>query len=247
MTYLSDSEGFVAFGFKQHWLAIPDSDPSAVATALGLRKIRPATWAEGIARLDGAEPNIDQTVFVAPPIERWTLAIAGTRGIPQAEDPNWIPFLEHLSASQGHVQYLGTHRIVGYVAWARAENGRLVRAFAYSGESGRTLVNLGQPTLEESELGIDFLDERTASDNEIKAHKERTTELERAIHQYTLQREPETLNELERSIVDRLINKYNMSLPSEDSVMLVAGLWSIDPSQLEHLGEVAELGLLGSR
>jgi hypothetical protein len=243
MTHSSNPEGFVPFGYKQHWLAVRDKDSSAVAGALGLQEVCAVAFAEGIARLDGTGPDVDRTVFVTPAIGRWTLAVGGTRVIPQARNQDWIPFLERLSVSLGHVQYFGTHRVVGYVAWARSENGRLVRAYAYSGESGETLVNLGQPTPEEKELGIDFLDERSASEDEIKAHEGRVSDLERAIHQYMHDRDPETLNEQEKNIVERFIRKYDVTVPDETSVILVAGLWSIDPTRLE--GGVAGLGLLG--
>jgi hypothetical protein len=222
-------------------------EPSTVADALGLRGVRSARFSEGITLLDSSGPEVDRAVFVTPAIAGWTLAVGGVRAMPHAGHPDWVPFLDRLSSSLGHVQYFGTHRVVGYVAWARSENGRLIRAYAYSGESGETLVNLGRPTPEEEELGIDFLDERSATEEEIGAHERRRTELERAIDRYTLDRDPESLSESEMRIAQGLINKYDMTVPNETSVTLVAGRWSIDPTQLGERGGAAARGLLGWR
>jgi hypothetical protein len=249
MTHLLNPEGFVPFGYKQHWLAVRGKDPSAVADALCLYDVRAVTFSEGIARLDGRGPDVARSVFVTPTIAHWTLVVAGTHGIPAAWNPSWIPFLDRLSARLGHVQYFGTHRVVGYVAWARSENGNLVRAYAYSGESDKTLANLGEPTPEEKVLGIDFLDERSASEDEFEAHERRVNDLRRAIDQFMLDRDPDSLRDLDaisesdKLILDCLISRYDMTVPNESSVMLVAGRWSIDPTRLE--GGVAGLGLLG--
>ena len=234
------------FGYKQHWLAVQDKEPQAIAGVFSFRYVRAASWTEGMACFDRTGPDVDQTVFITPAIGRWTLAVAGARAIPQARNSDWIPFLEQLSAQLGHVQYFGTHRVVGYVAWAKASQGRLIRAFAYLGESNETLVNLGEPTPEEKEIGIDFLDERTASKEEFDAHEERIRRLEAAIHTFTRDRDPETLTESETNMFDSLIRRYNMTIPDEDSVMLVADRWSLDPMKLDEIPVSHQFGILGS-
>ncbi|MBV9122024.1 MAG: hypothetical protein JO112_01530 [Planctomycetes bacterium] len=49
------------FGLRVAWLALDTRDTEAAATALGLREVQPATWAEGIAAA------YRSSVYVTPP------------------------------------------------------------------------------------------------------------------------------------------------------------------------------------
>jgi hypothetical protein len=138
----------VSFGYKTAWLAIDTEDTPAVVEALGLHHVRRATWAEGLYR----------ATFVAPPVLGWTL-VEGVR--PEAGDPRLLPFLEGLSKRFGEVQYFGTHRVVDYHAWAKAVDGRVVRAYGWLGERGEVLLDVGPKTTEEEELGFRFVDRTT--------------------------------------------------------------------------------------
>src|SRR4051794_21763265 len=126
----------VAFGYKQCWFAIRDGQPPDVAAALGLQGIRPSPWKEGIERAYDSGYNPRRRLwrewvemFVSPPVQGWTLAVGGIGAIPSAGMSEWIPFLRDFSTRLGHVQYFGTHRVSSYVAWAKAEHGRIVRAY----------------------------------------------------------------------------------------------------------------------
>jgi hypothetical protein len=140
----------VSFGYKTAWLAIDTEDTPAVVEALGLRNLRLATWGEGLYR----------ATFVSPPVLGWTL-VEGVR--PEAGDPRLLPFLEGLSERFGEVQYFGTHRVVDYHAWAKAVDGRVVRAYGWLGERGELLLDVGPKTLEEEELGFRFIDRTTVA------------------------------------------------------------------------------------
>ncbi len=232
-------------GYKQQWLSIRDRAPVDVANALGVKEVRPAACDEGLACVNGRSRDDGRFVYVTPALGRWTLAVGGLSGIPQAGNPSWVPFLENLSAKLGHVQYFGTHRVTGYVAWAKSEGGRLVRAYAYSGESDETLVNLGSPTPEEIELGMDFLDERIATEDEAEAHANRVNKLQDQINSYILKNDRNTINIYEHMIIENFLNSYDMKIPNESSVMLIAGQWSFDPTRREDIGAIKECGLLG--
>jgi hypothetical protein len=91
-------------------------------------------------------------VFITPEVAGWVFAVAAT--FPDAGSPEFLPWLEGLSRRLGEVQYFGTHRMVEYHAWARAEQGRIVRAYGWSGERGETLVDVGPRSPEEIELGL---------------------------------------------------------------------------------------------
>ena len=123
---------------------------------LGLRGVRAATWAEGIAAA------YDASVFVTPPLASWTLA-AGTALFPLDRVEAFVkPLLERLSRSFGEAQYFGTHQVVELHLWARARHGRLVRGYGWPGKRGLTLWDEGAPTREERALSFSWLDRQSA-------------------------------------------------------------------------------------
>jgi hypothetical protein len=243
----------VAFGYKQQWVAVRARQAQEVAIVLGLKDVRPSTWQEGIERSYERSPSLEWLeVFVSPPISGWTLAVGGLTALPHADRPDWLPWLGDLSERLDHVHYFGTLRIVDYVAWAMAERGQVVRAYGYV--DGRTLVDVGGQTPEEAALGFDLLDERRATPAEVEEHRGKVeaewarmdairTEIE------SLRAEAETRGEeLDETIFDdaRFDSRTALLVPREDSVMLLAGRWSIDPTRLEEFAAEPGLGLLGS-
>lgn len=131
----------------QSWLALRNSDRSKVAEAMSTRNL---------------------TMNVLEPERDWTLA---TGKLPEAPDPALMALLTELSREFGEALYFATYRIVEYHAWARAREGRVVRAFAYLGESGEVLLNQGRPTAAEIEAGLepDAVDEWTPDDDTVFA------------------------------------------------------------------------------
>jgi hypothetical protein len=144
------------FGNKTSWLAIDTEDTKGVVKALRLRQAEQTCWSKGLHK----------GTFVAPPILGWTLVV-GVR--PEAGEPQFVPFLEELSRRFGEVQYFATHRVVDYHAWAKAVGGRVVRSYAWLGERGEVLQNVGHKTSEEEELGFRFIDGTTAEGDEEDA------------------------------------------------------------------------------
>lgn len=197
-----------SFGYKCQWLAIRTEETAAVADSIFLRNVRPCNWAEGIA---GA---YERKVFVSPPVSGWTFVVGNILpGVGNPDGPDWLPdrctpLIAHLSRRFEEVQYFGTHRIVGYHAWAKAERGRIVRVYAYLGEQGVTLWNRGEQTPEEHALGFNFL---------------------------------ESADETE----DIPFEDLGGTLPDEESVMQIAGKWSIDPQSLDGLDIETGLGIIG--
>ena len=147
-----------AFGYKCFWLAIHNENAGTIMDALKLKNRQPANWASGIRQAYGLKK-----VFVTPPVQGWTL-VAGL-ALPDAGDARHpdrcTPLLRDLSRQLGQVQYFGTHRVVEYHAWAKAENGAITRAYAYVGEEGVTLWNIGPKTPEEKALGFAFDDSKS--------------------------------------------------------------------------------------
>ena len=60
-----------------------------------------------------------------------------------------------LSRKLGHVQFFSANRVINHHAWVRAENGRVVRAYAWA---GRTLWLQGERTAAERDLALECRD-----------------------------------------------------------------------------------------
>ena len=150
-----------SFGYKMSWLAIKASDAEEVLKSLNLQNVQPANWHTGfVAAYNGH-------VFVSPPVNGWVFVVS-----PKLPEPDWSngagawnSLLVGLSGKFGEAQYFGTHRVVGYHAWARFINGKEARAFAFLGERLETLADRGEKTAGELELGYDYL----AADSDIKS------------------------------------------------------------------------------
>jgi hypothetical protein len=192
-----------SFGFKNSWLAIRTDEPEAVLAALSIGRFRAANWRTGVAAA------YQTGVFVSPPVEGWVLVVS--REIPglgsDSDTTRWGRALTPLANRFQEVQYFTTHRIVDYHAWAQFEQGELIRAFAWLGESGETLEDFGNPTDEEIELGFAAFDSLAAEVEDGESEDRRA--------------------------------------PTEADVMVLAGLWSVDPSELhtrteEGLGRYSE-------
>ena len=151
------------FGYKNAWVAFRMDDPARVVEVLALRDLRPADWAAGIAAAH--EYPIGCSVFVTPPIDGWVCCV----GYPlfaavDARPPTFAVQAAGWAAQLGcEVQYFSTHRVVESHAWARARPDGLVRAYAYVGESGEKVLDEGDATLEERELGFAFFDPTCAA------------------------------------------------------------------------------------
>lgn len=148
----------ISFGYKSTWIAARTSDSQALADSLGLKECTKCSWADGIAN---AYSRLG--VFVTPQVNEWTIAVGN---LPEAGQERFLPYLMEISARFGQVFYFGTHRVVDYQAWAIAEQGQVRRAFGWLGESGEFLLNEGDRTPQEIELGTGVEDFENAPDEE---------------------------------------------------------------------------------
>lgn len=131
-----------SFGPKTGWIAIRAASADAVVEALDLRDVRPASWDDGI------EAAYSEGVFVGPPVNGWVFA-AGVGLLTKRVDP------AALSGQLGaQVQLFRTHRVTEGHEWSLAENGTVIRAVRYLGETGE-FHQLGEPTSIERSLGLD--------------------------------------------------------------------------------------------
>lgn len=244
----------VPFGDNHTWLAVLEIPPADVAAALSLNDVRPASWEEGIDRTSQSRraptPLVRREsaeIFVTPPVRGWTFAVGGDGALPVIESAEGLNWMQQLSKRLGHVQRFRTG---SYSAWAKAEQGEIVRAFAWSSE---ILLNLGDQTPGEVALGFEFLDENKATPLEIAQHRAKVkAEWERveALLDELESRRFATENRgvgFEGAIRDEPRLEWRLPLlqPGDDSVMMLAGRWSLDPSKLEEIETEPGLGLLG--
>ncbi len=106
--------------------------------------------------------------------------------------------------------------------------------------------------LEEIERGLDFLDEN-ATPSEVAEHEARV-EADR-VRMDALREEIEAMvaaagargERFDESVLDdeRFASRFDRLVPNEDSVMLLASRWSIDPTRLEASEVGPGLGLIG--
>lgn len=125
------------------WLAIRSRSIEAVQSALGLGNPQPCTWIEGLSG--------ERHLFIAPPVRGWIIVVGSNLPDPAEDVDACFRFLTGLSRKLGHVQFFSASRVLGQHAWARLENGRVVRAYAWA---DRTLWDQGVKTPAELELGI---------------------------------------------------------------------------------------------
>ncbi|MBL6764983.1 MAG: hypothetical protein ISQ14_08500 [Verrucomicrobiae bacterium] len=137
----------------QRWIAVQGVSPEAVVNALKIQNLSECGWAEGLA---GAGQN---RVFISPKIVNWTLIIGD--GLPDSADDvdAAFRFLTRLSTDLGHVQYFSASRALGHHSWVKLYQGKIVRAFAWAGQ---TLWNQGPLSTAELKLGAichDYLED----------------------------------------------------------------------------------------
>ncbi|WRZ89725.1 hypothetical protein OHB54_12035 [Streptomyces sp. NBC_01007] len=139
----------MGIGYKTAWLSVPGRDNGQVADALGLLARVAMDWETGTLAA------YRRGVFVASPVDGWTLAHGGIHLTAGHEDsgPALLSWLESLGLRLGDFQYFRTDRIGEYHSWARVEAGRVVRAYCYDNWSDPVL-RIGEPTEIERELGV---------------------------------------------------------------------------------------------
>jgi hypothetical protein len=148
-----------AFGYKMAWLAIRSRDTASVVEALGLEDPTSCNWRSGIGTVYDARLGNDR-VFVSPPVNGWTFVVGLALPYPvgRTYKDTCLPLLQRLGHRFVEVQYFFAFPPIDHFAWARLIEGRVVRAFAMTGEG--QVWNRGRLTKEERALGLKLFDFR---------------------------------------------------------------------------------------
>lgn len=228
------------FGFKVSWLALKTSDPAAVLDALELREATPTNWESGLAAMYASKRN-EAWLFISPPVGGWVLAVSNSLPYPTVETHHDIgrkfdALFARLMKRFDDVQFFGSHRMVDFVAWARALNGKPVRSFAYAGGAGGVLANFGEQTPEEAKLGLANLTGLSPSEAE--------DELSRIAEEQHAEQDALVTGGLSRrEAIRRVRQSRGKSFPNETDVVELAELWSVDPTSPPEQDHPLSLGL----
>jgi len=125
------------------WLAVRAAEPKAVQTALGLSRSTPCSWSEGMTG--------EREFFIGPPINGWIIVTGSGLPNPSCNVDDCFRFLTALSRKLGQLQFFEADRVLHHHAWAHLQNGAVIRAYAWAGE---TVWNQGLKTPAETELSM---------------------------------------------------------------------------------------------
>lgn len=232
-----------SFGYKVSWFAVKASDTASVLDALEFGKSTPANWASGLAGASpyGASQRSDPWVFASPPVSGWVLVVGFWLPYPVAPTQphqhigrKFDVLFSRLMTRFDDVQFFGSYRVVGFVAWARAVKGTPMRIFAYA--DGEVFANLGEQTPEEARLkfaNLTGLSPADARDKIFKIAEEQETQESALVARGLSPREASA----------RVWQNGREAIPGETDVVELAALWSIDPTQLSNQDRPLGLGL----
>ena len=96
-----------------------------------------------------------EKLFIAPPVRGWVLVTGSGLPDPSQDVDACFRFVLQVSRKLGQAQFFSASPILQHHAWVRAEGGRVVRAYAWAGQ---TLWLQGGQTAAEKELRMKCFD-----------------------------------------------------------------------------------------
>lgn len=146
----TDIPGVVGFGYKTAWFAVRGTETGQVIDALGLEDVKHKGWAQGLEAVG------EGSVFVTPPVDGWVLIVVGLELCPDTQDKidRIEELLLDLSSRFGTTQYFASYRVVDFVAWARAQDGKLLSAVSFCSELDGFVWLAGAMSADERALGL---------------------------------------------------------------------------------------------
>lgn len=133
------------FDAPVRWLAVRSQNPQAIQSALGVHNPRACSWTDAL--VTPFEPRL----FISPPVNGWIVVMGCDLPDPSDDIDECYKFLTGLSRKLGEVQFFARNRAVAHHGWARVQDGHVLRAYFWAGE---TLWNQGTVTDAERELKL---------------------------------------------------------------------------------------------
>ena len=137
------------FAPPSRWVAVRSTNLYLVQKELGIHDPVPCTWEEGLGSVK------DQKLFLSPPLNGWILVMGASLPDPSADIDQCFRFIQALSRIFGRVQFFQAERVVNHHAWAIADRGQILRAYAWA---DGTHWNQGVMTKDEIELKLRCFD-----------------------------------------------------------------------------------------
>jgi hypothetical protein len=177
-------------------------------------------------------------VFASPSVSGWVLVAGPSLPYPTNETQHDIGkrfdvLFSRLMKRFDDVQFFGSHRVIGFVTWARALNGKPIRVFSYADE---IMANVGEQTPEEAKLGfanLGGLSLSDALDEVFRIADEQHSEQEALVASGLPRREARA----------RVLQNRRDAIRGETDVVDLTALWSIDASRLSDQDHPVGLGL----
>ncbi len=135
----------LALPLPNRWLAVRSSNTAYLQGVLGISAQDSPPWSEALVRAR------ERAVFLSPPWRGWSLIVGGAIPDPASDIDHLYRFLARFSGVVGEIQFFHSDRVLNHHAWAWHRDGKVVRAYAWAGE---TLWNQGELSLDERLLGL---------------------------------------------------------------------------------------------
>jgi len=145
----------IPFGYKCSWYLVRTTETEHLSSVFGLKRTAEVNWEKGI------EAAYQGFVFISPPVDGWTFVVSTNLAQSRIEKitQKAASMLQKLSSAFGEAQFYATHRVVELHIWAKALNGKLIRAHGYIGESGEIFWDEGKAEVPEVDIRSDINEE----------------------------------------------------------------------------------------
>lgn len=141
-----------SFGYKNMWFALKNVDIDAVLSVCpNLTNARETTWENG---LQAASESSDKA-FLSGAYDGWSFLV-GVGICEPTHVEGFMALLSELGKCSNEICFFATHRVVELQCFAQAIQGKIVRYYCYSGESGHIYADIGEKTMAEKKLSLNF-------------------------------------------------------------------------------------------
>lgn len=123
------------FGYNMAWLAVRTDDRARLCRLLGLKRTHRTNWQSGITAIYDNR-YAESHVFVTPTVSGWTFVVglALPHPVGRRFADKCLPLVQQLGRHFEEVQYYFSYPPIGFFAWLRIAEGRLLRAYAVGDE-----------------------------------------------------------------------------------------------------------------
>ncbi len=117
------------FGYKSMWFAIKDVEADRLLFCCPyLKYVRETTWGDGLREI---EEQWQSKAMLSGPYDGWTF-LAGICLWDVSEVDQIVNIMSHMGECAGEVCFFASHRVSDAYAFAKMEQGKLIRLYSYA-------------------------------------------------------------------------------------------------------------------